>query len=112
MVAMVAVAVALGTASAWAGGSCCSMKKSKAGGLDGCDKVMSSLDLSAEQKTKIDEIKAACDKDGGSKEACEKSMTEIRDVLTAEQQAKWDEAIKAAEATEATAGEVKAKTDS
>ena len=60
----------------------------------GCMKALKGLDLTAEQKDKIKEIRKACKEGGCSEEACKKSIDEIRGVLTAEQTAKFDEALK------------------
>lgn len=87
MVLLVAGVLAVGAASAWAGGSCCGKKKEKAS----CIEKMGDLNLSDEQKAKIAEIESACKAEGCSKESCAKSKSQIRDVLTADQQEKWDE---------------------
>jgi hypothetical protein len=101
---VLAFALVMGlAASAWAGGSCCASKKDGAAAKGGdtamaqCDKVISSLNLSDEQKTKVTSIQEACEKEGKSKEACGKYMSQIREVLTPEQQAKWDEGLKSCE---------------
>jgi Spy/CpxP family protein refolding chaperone len=100
LMGLVVAGLVMGTASAWAGGSCCPSKKSKSddaaksGAWGACDSALSSLELTADQKAKIFDIQQSCKKDGCSKEACKKSMGEIRDVLTPEQQAKWDESMK------------------
>jgi Spy/CpxP family protein refolding chaperone len=103
--AVVAASLVMGVASAWAGSSCCPAKKSaKAGevakgGKDWaqCEKMVSSMDLSEDQKAKISSIQEACKKEGNTEESCGKYMGQIRDVLTPEQQTKWDEGLKSCE---------------
>ena len=101
---LLAFALVMGlAASAWAGGSCCASKKDKDAAKSGdsamaqCDKLISSLDLSAEQKAKVSSIQEACEKEGKTEESCDKYMTQIREVLTPDQQTKWDEGMKSCE---------------
>jgi len=82
------------TTQVWAGGSCCPMSKKadKAAYDKSCSSALSGLDLTAEQKEKIAKIEEECKAQGSTKEVCEKSMTQIRDVLTDEQKTQFDAA--------------------
>lgn len=83
------------TTQVWAGGSCCPMSKKKADSATydkNCSSALSGIDLTAEQKEKITKIEEECKAQGSTKEACEKSMTQIRDVLDDAQKAKFDAA--------------------
>jgi Spy/CpxP family protein refolding chaperone len=91
VVLLIVGVMAVGAMSAWAGGGCCSAKKAGASCMD----QMGSLSLTDDQKTKITEIEALCKEAGDDKEACTKYKAQIRDVLTEEQRAQFDEAIKA-----------------
>lgn len=82
--------------SAYAGGACCASKAKDGAAVSACAKATAGLDLTAEQKTKIAEIEASCKAAGSSDEACAKAKTEIRDVLTDDQKAKFDAAWEAA----------------
>ena len=101
---LLAIALVLGlAASAWAGSACCASKKGKDAAKSGdsamanCDKVISSLNLSDEQKAKVTSIQEACEKEGKTEDACGKYMSQIREVLTPEQQTQWDEGLKSCE---------------
>ena len=59
-----------------------------------CEEHLGSLNLSDEQKAKIAEIKASCKDAGDAEEACEKARSQIREILTDDQRAKFDEACK------------------
>ncbi len=76
----------------YAGGACCPAKaKSEAqAALSPCGKAIQGMDLSEEQKAKIAEIEVSCQAAGSTAEACAKSKSEIRDLLTDEQKAKFD----------------------
>ena len=66
-----------------------------------CPKLFEGITLTADQQTKINELKAACTKEDCTKETREKCQTDIRAVLTAEQQVTFDKnlaAIKEAKA--------------
>ena len=85
---LAAVFIAAGTMQVWAGGSCCSSKKKSAASHV---EQMSSLNLTDDQKAKISELEEACKAASDDKEACAKYKGQMRDVLTEEQAAKWDE---------------------
>jgi Spy/CpxP family protein refolding chaperone len=76
----------------WAGAACCAAGgKAKADkSYSACTRALSGIELTAEQKAKIDEIEAACKAEGMTVEACAKSMDQIRQVLNDEQRAKFD----------------------
>ena len=92
--------------SAYAGAACCASKakEDKAAMGAACSKAMADLDLSAEQKAKIDELQASCKAEGCSKEACAKSKAAIRDVLNDDQKAKFDAACEAQSSKKAGGG--------
>ena len=81
-------AVALAVTSAYAGdkekdGGCC-VKNAK---MD-CSQTYAKLNLSADQKTKMDALVAKCNKDGGcTKESMEAFMKSAEGVLSKEQMA-------------------------
>jgi Spy/CpxP family protein refolding chaperone len=89
--ACVALLVA-GGVSSWAGSACCAAGgKAKAEkSYSSCTKALSGIDLTEEQKAKIEKIEAACKAEGCTVESCAKSMDEIRAVLTDEQRAQYD----------------------
>ena len=90
VVLIVAGVIALGSISAWAGGSCCASKKKN--GYASCTDHMSALNLTDNQKAKIADIEAACKAAGSNKESCAKAKEEISAVLTDEQRTQWDQA--------------------
>lgn len=77
----------------YAGGACCPSKKSdktaaKADQADkagGCGDVLSKLNLTDEQKKKVEALKADCDKDGCTEATQAKFMKGLKEILTAEQ---------------------------
>lgn len=81
------------TAQVFAGGSCCpSSKKKAAVKSDSCSKALSGIELTDDQKGEIAKIEAECKEAGWTKEACSKSMVQIREVLTEDQKTKFDAA--------------------
>jgi len=82
------------TTQVLAGGACCpsGKKMDKAAYDKSCSSALSGIDLTAEQKEKIAKIEEDCKAQGSTKEACEKSMTQIRDVLTDDQKSQFDAA--------------------
>lgn len=77
----------------WAGGACCASKKSQEkASMSACAKATSGLDLTAEQQAKVAEIEAACQASGSTAEACQKAKSEIRELLSDDQKAKFDAA--------------------
>lgn len=86
---MVAGAVLVGGSSVFGGSACCASgkvsaeaKEAKAGG---CGDLLSKLNLTEQQKTKIAELKATCDKEGCTQETHAKFMKGLKEILTAEQ---------------------------
>jgi len=91
VVALLGVVALMG--QVYAGGSCCPSKKSADGEKSmSCSSALSGIDLSDEQKAKIAAIEEACKAEGSTKEACSKSMSQIRDVLNDGQRAAFDAA--------------------
>jgi Spy/CpxP family protein refolding chaperone len=66
-----------------AGGASCPMSKSKA--AVACEGVVAKMDLTAEQKAKVNEILGACKQAGCTKESKEKCLKDLEGVLSAEQ---------------------------
>ena len=100
---LVAAAVLAGVASlhAQSGGTCPSCGTpgaAKSCPMSGKSDVMSKLNLTDEQKTKIAALREECAKAGRTPEACDKCMKGIEAVLTAEQLAQWKEACQKAKA--------------
>lgn len=86
IVALVAALVG-GASVSYAGCGHCEKSKKEACAKSGCDKLLTGITLSDDQKAKISGIEKACD---GSKEACAKAKDSIRAVLTEEQQKAFD----------------------
>jgi hypothetical protein len=90
VVALLGVVALMGQVYA---GSCCpASKKSGDQASMKCSSALSGIELSAEQKAKIAAIEEACKAEGSTKEACSKSMSQIRDVLTDSQRLAFDAA--------------------
>lgn len=81
-----------GSVNSFAGGACCAAggKEKAEKSYSSCSKALKGIELSDEQKAKIDEIEAACEAEGSTAEACAKSMDQIRAVLTDDQRAQFD----------------------
>jgi len=82
-------AAALAVTSAYAGdkekdGGCCA---TQANNKMDCTQTYAKLNLSAEQKTKMDALVAKCNKDGCTKESMEAFMKSAEGVLSKEQMA-------------------------
>ncbi|HMP74657.1 MAG TPA: hypothetical protein PKE12_00025 [Kiritimatiellia bacterium] len=92
MIVALAVLLAAGVVSSWAGGACCPAGgKAKAEKqVSACTSALSGVELTDDQKAKIATIEAACKEAGSTVDACAKSKDEIRSVLTEEQRAKFD----------------------
>ena len=82
-------AAALAVTSAYAGdkekdGGCCA---TQANNKMDCSQTYAKLNLSAEQKTKMDGLVAKCNKDGCTKESMEAFMKSAEGILSKEQMA-------------------------
>jgi hypothetical protein len=82
-------AAALAVTSAYAGdkekdGGCCA---TQANNKMDCTQTYAKLNLSAEQKTKMDALVAKCNKDGCTKESMEAFMKSAEGILSKEQMA-------------------------
>ena len=75
-------AVALTSSSAFAGEmACCA---GKAGKME-CSQIYAKLNLTPEQKTKLDTFQARCEKDGCTEDSMKKFFHEAKGVLSADQ---------------------------
>ena len=79
------IAVVAVTASATLAGdmACCA---SKSGKME-CSQIYAKLNLTPEQKTKLDAFQARCEKDGCTEASMEKFFEEAKGVLSSEQYA-------------------------
>ncbi len=93
LIALVAAGLfAAGTMIAGQHGDCTKQVGNE--GKAACEASYASLDLTADQKTKMDTIMAEHHKAGCSKETEAKYMEEVKGVLTADQYAKFEAACK------------------
>ena len=81
--AFVAVAVFAAT-SAYAGDKGCCAAHAKNGKMD-CPQTYAKLNLSPEQKTKLEKLDAKCQKDGCTKASMDKFMKSAEGILSKEQ---------------------------
>ncbi len=99
-----AAAVIVGAASVYAGGACCAAGKAKAkdeAKSEACTDMMSKLNLTDDQKTKITALKEECKKATSTSECHAMMSTGLERILTTEQQAQWKaECSKAAKSCE------------
>lgn len=102
---MVAVAVVIGVQSAFAGAGCgkCPASKAKADKSSACV-ATEKLNLTAEQKTKVEALVAECQKGKCDKAAKEKIQAGMKEILTAEQYKQWEEQCKTACAKDGKSG--------
>jgi Spy/CpxP family protein refolding chaperone len=77
-------AVALTASSAFAGDMACCASKS---GKMECAQIYAKLNLTPEQKTKLDSFQARCEKDGCTEDSMNKFFTAAQGVLSPEQYA-------------------------
>jgi hypothetical protein len=85
----VLAAAALAVTSAYAGDKdkgCCTTQAKNDAKMD-CSQTYAKLNLSAEQKTKMDAITAKCNKDGCTKESMEAFLKSANGILSKEQMA-------------------------
>jgi Spy/CpxP family protein refolding chaperone len=82
-------ALLFGASMSYAGGACCAAKgdktQAKASKDAYCSDVLSKLNLTDDQKKKIADLKAECDKGGCSADGQAKYMKGLKEILTAEQ---------------------------
>jgi hypothetical protein len=80
-------AAAFATTSVYAadGAGCCAKNASNHGKKECCSASYAKLNLSPEQKTKLDALQAQCDKAGCTKESMAKFMKSAKGVLSKEQ---------------------------
>ena len=81
--AFIAVAV-FATTSAYAGDKGCCAAHAKNGKMD-CPQTYAKLNLSPNQKTKLEKLDAKCHKDGCTKESMDKFMKSAEGILSKEQ---------------------------
>jgi hypothetical protein len=82
--AFIAVAVFAAT-SAYAGDKGCCATHAKNDSKMECSQTYAKLNLSSEQKVKLDSLQAKCHKDGCSKESMDKFMKSAEGILSKEQ---------------------------
>jgi Spy/CpxP family protein refolding chaperone len=87
---MLAGAVLFGGSAVYAGSACCPASKkakteAKAGKEGSCVDVLSKLNLSDEQKKKVEALRADCDKEGCSETSKVKFTKGLKEILTPEQ---------------------------
>ncbi len=80
--------ILLGSGAAYAGGGCCGMSK-KGDQAGACDNVFSKLNLTADQKAKLADLKAECTKAGWNETTHQKFMKGVEAILTPAQRADW-----------------------
>ena len=89
MLMVVVVALVLSGSAVMAGSGCCGMSKAPAtcslSTKTDCSEAWKDMNLSDEQKAKLSEAKAECEKSGYSEEARQKCMKVMESVLTPEQ---------------------------
>jgi len=75
----------LAASSAFAGGACCAGKSTD--GKMNCSKAFAQMNLSPEQKSKLDAAQAECQKAGCTEESLENFMHTAKGILSPEQYA-------------------------
>jgi Spy/CpxP family protein refolding chaperone len=84
----------LGGSMVYAGGACCPSKANKAAKTEkavNCgDETFSKLNLSDEQKKKVEALRAECKKDGCTASMHEKFTKSMKEILTADQYTQWE----------------------
>jgi len=85
--ALIATAL-LAANSAFAGGACCAGKS--ADHKMECAKTYAKLNLTPEQKTKLEAAQDQCQKDGCTKETMDKFKQSAKGILSAEQYAQFE----------------------
>ncbi len=85
--------------SAFAGDKSCCAQHAK-NDKTACAMSLASLDLSADQKTKMESLAAECDKAGCTKESMAKMESAAKGILSKDQFAAWNSACKTKAADE------------
>lgn len=95
LAALAVVGLAASPVFAGENAGCCAMKASNdtAGMKMACDKTFAHLDLTAEQKEKVEKIAAECQKRGCTEASMAQMKQEVQQVLTKEQYSKWQSHI-------------------
>jgi hypothetical protein len=90
LVLAVAMAVTMGAAAVYAdGGGCSGMSKSSAKSGSCCGDTFSKLNLTPEQKAKVEALKADCRKATSTSEMHEVFSAGLEKILTPDQLAQW-----------------------
>lgn len=87
---LVAGAVLANAPALYAGAACCAAKKEaktevKDTKTSDCGDILSKLNLTEEQKKKVETLKAECDKGGCNEETQAKFLKGLKEILTADQ---------------------------
>ena len=100
MVLTAAAAFVIGALTVQAGEGCCAAGKAKlqakAEGKAGCGDILSKLNLTEEQKTKVAALKKECDASKCSEAGKAKFMAGLKEILTPEQLAQCEAECKKA----------------
>ena len=86
---ILAVSVLLGTVGAWAGDGCCAGAAGPHVNFTAGNDCFAKLNLTADQKSKVNALFADCKTVGCSAAAREKMTTGLKAILTAEQYTQW-----------------------
>lgn len=84
-------AMAFASTTVFAGDKCCAKGEKKVA-MSGCSKSLDKLDLTAEQKTKMEALIADCEKNGCTESSMAKLETEAKSVLSEPQFVAFQEA--------------------
>jgi hypothetical protein len=96
---MVASVLLMGAVAAFAGDGCCAAgSKGKAGGQCAAGDTLAKLNLTADQQSKVDALKAECKAGGCNAAAREKMTAGMKEILTPEQYTQWTAACAQAKA--------------
>ena len=87
--ALAFIAAGIMSASSFAGDKACCAHGDTTAMKAKCEATFAKLDLTAEQKTKMETLAADCDKSGCSKESMAKMEKESQGILNKEQFAAW-----------------------
>ena len=92
----VVAAAAFAASPAFAGdkAGCCAHNADGKMAKEGCERTFASLNLTAEQKTKMEKVAADCHKAGCTEESMAKMNKQAEQILSKEQYATWKESHK------------------